>query len=102
MSREILGSLGVCAGLVVAGGVEGELAYELTVEVDHADVLVCDQELDRAAFVGSAEPDVVELARVAHADLAVGVDFVLAYSEVRGETRISIGGFGLDAGAVGL
>ena len=54
MSWEIVDSLGLCEGLVVACGVEGELADELSLEVDDADVLVGDEELDCAAFVGSS------------------------------------------------
>ncbi len=53
-----------------------------------------------AAFVGPAEPDFVEPAVVAQADLAGLVDLVLAYSEV-GAGR-GAGGPGLDPGAVGL
>jgi hypothetical protein len=63
-------SLGSCEGLVVAGGVEREFADELPLEVDDADLLVGDEELDCAAFVGSSEADFVELAVVAQADLA--------------------------------
>jgi len=48
-----------------------------------ADALVCDEELDWVSAVGSAEAD-VELAHVAHADLPVGVDLVLADPEVGG------------------
>src|ERR1700733_9455770 len=54
VSREMVDSLGLCEGLVVAGGVECELADELALEVDDADLLVGDEELDRAAFVGSS------------------------------------------------
>jgi hypothetical protein len=50
----MLDSLGLCEGLVVAGGVECEFADELALEVDDADVLVGDEELDCAAFVGSS------------------------------------------------
>jgi hypothetical protein len=47
-------------GLVVAGGVERELADELAgCGVDDADVSVGDQELDRAVLAGSADADVV-------------------------------------------
>ena len=91
MSREIVDSLGACAGLVVAAGVEREVADELAVLVDHADVLVGDEEFDWTAFVGSAEADVVELAHVADADLAVGVDLVLAHPEVGRAVEVSPG-----------
>jgi hypothetical protein len=66
VSRVIVDSLGLVDGLVVAVGVEGEFADELAVfEVDDADVLVGDQELDCSSFVGSADADVVEFAVVA-------------------------------------
>jgi hypothetical protein len=67
---------------------------------DHADALVGDEELDVASFVGSAEPDVVELAHVAQGDLAVRVDLVVPDAEVRD----GFGGrwLGFDPGVVGL
>ena len=55
----MLDSLGGWLGLVVAAGVECELADELAVVGDDADVLAGDEELDWAACVGSAESDVV-------------------------------------------
>jgi site-specific DNA recombinase len=100
MSRVMVDSLGLCEGLVVVGGVECEFSDELPVEVYDADLLVGDEELDWAAFVGSSEADFVEATHVAQADLPGLVDLLLADTEVRfgGVT----GGFGLDAGAVGL
>jgi len=96
----MLDSLGGCDGLVGAAWVERELAEELAVEVDDADVSVGDEELDWLAFVGSADPDFVEAAEVTEADLAGGVDLVLADPEVGvwGQAR----GLSFDAGAVGL
>ena len=47
MSREILDSLDPTERLVVAAGVECRLADQLSLEVDHADALIGDQELDR-------------------------------------------------------
>jgi hypothetical protein len=47
----------VCEGLVVVGWVEREFSDELPVEIDHADLLVGDDELDCAAFVGYSEAD---------------------------------------------
>jgi hypothetical protein len=44
MSRDIVDTLGVCERLVVAAGVECQLADQLAFEVDHADALVGDQE----------------------------------------------------------
>jgi hypothetical protein len=60
MSREIVDGSGLCEWLVVAVGVERELAYELAgVGVDDADVEVGDEELDCSSCVGSADADVV-------------------------------------------
>ncbi len=56
--------------LVVAPRIERELTEELAVEVDHTDLLIGDEELDRAALVGPADADFVEAAVVAEADLA--------------------------------
>jgi hypothetical protein len=72
----------------------------LAVEVDDADLLAGDEELDGAAFVGSADPDFVEAAHVAQADLAGLVDLVLADAEVG--VRGVVCGFGFGAGVVGL
>lgn len=52
-------------------------------------------------FVGSADGYVVESAHVAQRDCAVGVDLVLADTEVGVWGGIA-GWSGLDAGAVGL
>ena len=49
------------AGLVVAGGVEDELAQELAVAGDDADVEVGDQDDDGSAVVRGAGADVVDL-----------------------------------------
>lgn len=68
--------------------------------VDDADLLVGDEELHGPAFVGSANPDFVEAAHVAQADLARVVDLVLADTEV-GVRWLALG-LGLDAGAEGL
>ena len=50
-------------------------------QVDHADLLVGDQELHGTALVGPADADFVEAAVVAQADLAGLVDPVLAHSD---------------------
>jgi hypothetical protein len=100
MSREILDILGLPERLVVAGGVERELADQLAVEVDHANLLVDDQQLDRTALVGPSEADFGEPAHVAQADLARLVDLVLADAEVAFAALAD--GLGLHAGAVGL
>ena len=50
-------------------------------QVDHADLLVGDQELHGTALVGPADADFVEAAVGAQADLAGLVDPVLAHSD---------------------
>ena len=49
-------------GLIVASGIEGQLADEGAVFANDADVLVGHQDVDREASVGGAEADVVESA----------------------------------------
>ncbi len=78
----------------------GELADELALEVDDADVAVGDEKLDDAALVGSSEADVVEAAVVAERDCAALVDLVLAHAEVA--DWVAGGGSGFDTRAVGL
>ena len=68
--------------MVVAGGVEGELAEELAVGGGDADVEVLDEDQDWLAVVAAADADVVEPAAVAQGELAGGVDGVVAYSVV--------------------
>jgi hypothetical protein len=64
-------------GLVVAGGVEGEVAEEFAGGgVDDADVEVGDEEGDGGSGVGHADADVVDPAVVAEGDFAGGVDVV--------------------------
>src|SRR5271165_5857263 len=98
MSRVMVDGSGALEWLVVAARVEREFSDELAVEGDHADALIGDEELDPASLVGSAEPDVVELAHVAQADLAVGIDLVSSDAEVRDGLRGCW--LGLDACAV--
>lgn len=50
--------------------------------VDNADLLVGDEELDRAHFVGSSEADFVGAAAGSEIDLAGLVDLVVADTEV--------------------
>ena len=65
--------------LVVAGGVEGEVADDLAGGVvDDADVEVVDEGDDGLVLVGAADADLVEGAAVADGDLAAGVDAVAA------------------------
>ena len=71
--------------LVVAGGVEDQLAEEFSgVFVDHSDVAVLDQDQDVGSGVGSSDADVVEPAVVAQGDYAGGVDAVAADPASRG------------------
>ena len=56
-------------GLVVAGGVEGQLAQDLAGGgVDDADVEVLDEEQDVGSGVGSADSDVVQASVVAQGE----------------------------------
>jgi len=61
---------GDAARLIVAGGVEGQLADQGAVVGEDPDVLVGDQEMDGFAAVSPADPDVVEAAEVTEGDLA--------------------------------
>jgi hypothetical protein len=71
------GSGRAAGGLVVAVGVDGELAEEFAGGgVDDADVEVVDEHQDAGSGVGPADADVVEFAVVAEGELAVGVDAV--------------------------
>src|SRR5215469_15940663 len=82
-------------GLVVAAGVEDELAQELAGGgVDDTDVQVMDEHQDAGSGVGSADADVVELPGVAEGELAVGVDAVGADPVVAGGAGIAGGGLG--------
>jgi hypothetical protein len=93
------GAGGLVGGLVVAGGVEGEVAEEFAGGgVDDADVEVGDEEDDGGSGVGSSEADVVEAAVVAEGDPAGGVDAVVADPVVG--VGVAAGGGGLGAGLV--
>jgi hypothetical protein len=82
-------------GLVVAGGVEGEVAEDLAGGgVDDADVEVGDEEEDGGSGVGSSEADVVESAVVAEGDAAGGVDAVAADAPVVVVLAVAGAGFG--------
>jgi hypothetical protein len=70
--------------LVVAGGVDGELAEEFAVVGDDAEVLVGDEEPDAGAGVGAADADADELGPVAQGDLAGLVDAIPANPVVHG------------------
>jgi hypothetical protein len=88
-------------GLVVAVGVEGELAEELAgFGVDDAGVEIGDEKVDARAGVGAAEADVAESAVVAQGDDAGGVDAVAADAVVAVEA--GSGRVGLGSGRVGL
>ena len=57
MSRHIVDTLGACERLVVAVGIQGELADEFALRSDDTDALIGDQELDLTSLVGSPQPD---------------------------------------------
>jgi hypothetical protein len=61
-------------GLVVAAGVELEVAEEFAVLGDDADVSVQGEDEDSGAGVWSVDADVVQAAVVAQGEGAVGVD----------------------------
>ena len=66
-------------GLVVAGGVDDQLAQQLAGgRVDDADLEVLDNQQDGGSGVGSADADVVESAVDAEGDDAGVVDAVVA------------------------
>ena len=69
-------------GLVVAAGIEFEVAEWFAVGGGDADVEVFDEDRDWSMAVTSADADVVESAAVAQGELAGGVDGVVAYSVV--------------------
>ena len=65
-------------GLVVAGGVDDQLAQQLAGgRVDDADVEVLDEQQDGGSGVGSPDTDVVEAAGDPQGEFAVGVDAVV-------------------------
>ena len=73
------GAFGCSGGLVVAGGVDGQLAEEFAGGgVDDADVEVLDEQDDAGSGVGSADADVVQPAGDAQGDVAGCVDAVVA------------------------
>src|SRR5258706_15489138 len=86
-------------GLVVLGGVEGEVAEEFAGGgVDDADVQVVHEEDDGGSGVGSSDADVVEASVYAQGDGAAVVDGVASDSAV-GIVEFS-GGAGFGAGVV--
>src|ERR1700732_737236 len=62
--------------LVVAARIEGQLAQDLALGGEDADVAVGDEDEHAPALVGSAEADVVQAAAVAQRDGAAGVGLV--------------------------
>jgi hypothetical protein len=65
-------------GLVVPGGVEGELADEFAGVVEDSDVSSGDEHGDGLAGVASSDADVVEASGVADGEFAVAVDGVVS------------------------
>ena len=93
--------------LVVAVGVEGELAQEFAgVGVDDTDVEVGDEGEDALAAMFAAEADVAESAVVAQGHHPAVVDLVAADAVVHRDRGLGRGGFrsrlvGLGGGAAG-
>src|SRR5438105_11824392 len=83
---------------VEAVGVELELADELSVGGEDADVGGGDEEVHLAVAVLDADADVAETSQVADGDAAVGVDLVLADPVVSGGGGQPGGGFGAGVG----
>ena len=78
------GAFGFAGGLVVAAGVDGEVAEEFAGGgVDDPDVEVVDEDDDVGSGVGSSDADVAEPAGDAQGDGAAGVDAVSADAVVR-------------------
>ena len=76
--------------MVVAGRVEGEVAEEFAGDGVHdPDLQVLDEHDHVGSGVGSADPDVVELAVDAQGDHAAGVDPVVADPVVGEASRLS-------------
>ena len=83
MCRDIVDTSAPPDRLVVAARIEGERPDQLArARVENPDVAIGDQQLDRPALVGTADADVVQLAVMAQADLALAVDSVVADAEV--------------------
>jgi hypothetical protein len=83
-------------GLVVAGGVDDQLAQEFAGgRVDDADVEVLDEQQDRGSGVGSADADVVKAAVDPQGGLAVGVDAVAADAVVGVVVAVCVWGVAL-------
>jgi hypothetical protein len=86
-------------GLVVEAGVESELAQQLAGGgVDHADVLVVDQDSNPFVFVGASDSDVVHAGAEPEGDGAGVIDTVFADSPV----SVGAGRGGFAARGVGL
>ena len=86
--------------MVIAGGVDGELAQEFAGGgVDDADVPVVDEQEDVGSGVGSADADVVQPAGQAEGDAAGLIDAVGAHAVVAVGGPVGAGG-GLRAGGV--
>ena len=77
-----------------------QLAQDIAVAVDDADVQVVDQQGDAGSGAAGAQADVVQPAVVAQGDAAAVVDAVVPDAPVRVE--VGAGGGGLGAGGVGL
>jgi len=94
------GSWWPAGGLVVPGGVDGQLAEQFAGGgVDDADMQILDEHQDAGPGVGPADADVVQLPADAQGELAVGVDAVGADPVVG--VGGAVAGGGLGPGGVG-
>jgi hypothetical protein len=84
-------------GLVVATGVQGELAQQLAVLGDDPHLQISDQDQDAGAGVAAAQADVVEPTVVAQGDDAGAVDLVVADAVVGRDPPLGACGSGLRA-----
>src|SRR5207249_7478440 len=88
--------------LVVAARIERQLAQDLALHAEHADVAVGDEHEHAPALVDSAEADVVKAAAIAQRDGPARVDLLVA-DPVVARRRVAVAlRLGLDAGPEGL
>ena len=82
MSHDIADECTSAETLVVAGGVQGQLAEQRAFLCDDADVGAGDEKSDWAVLIDETEADVMEPTQVAESDSPEAVDLVLSDAEV--------------------